>query len=765
MSATRRYRARVALGIAVLAAGYHLVSDLRYRATGQSSLLQRLELDVLDLELASRARRAPEAWGVSVAAADERAISELGPLPWSRSVYAELVERLGAIGASAVAFDVTFDRPAEFGPRPRLRDALAELQCLEGLEPELSAWLSERPDDRLARALRSNGRVVLGTVALSSAEAKAVELSLGDALDRARESAVSGLTEPVGDGLTVEHPAAGTFEEALLSRFAGLAAPTATLAASAAGVGVLNATPDDDGVNRGLPVVVAFAGQDRVLPGLAVEAVRVAQGARVELFGEVGGVSLDAIRVGSAGGPLGLGARWDLDWYGSFANSGMPVVSIADVLAGRPSTQGLAGKIVFVAATAIGTYDQRVTPLDRAGPGVHLHATLAQNLLDHRALSRPAAMVLFEVLAMLAFGALAGGLARGLGVMGQLGVGLAGAALWLALDRWLAVEMGIIVHGLLPAAQLLSTVLALALLGFVSERRERRRTRAAFGRYLSPRVLDHVLSDPERHLRLGGHRREASVLFSDIRGFTSISERLDPETLGRLLNLYLTPMTEVVFRKDGTLDKYIGDAIMAIWGAPLPMEAHAQMACEAALGMLEALQRLNVELETEGLPRLSIGIGISSGEMTIGNMGSDDFFAYTAVGDRVNLGARLEGQTKVYGVSIIVCERTYRAATDALRFRELDLVRVKGKQEPERIFELVGARAGTEQRAPSIAAFEAGLEAFRARRFTEAAQGFHAVLEQTPGDLAAQMYLEQSRLLSEQPPPDDWDGVRVATSK
>lgn len=745
---------KIAALLAGLTALYHLGTELRLEATGRTSLHQRLELTALDVKLAARGDRPPDRWAVAIAGADEKSLDRFGPLPWSRRRHAELVDRLTELGAAAIAFDMTFERGLEPPDAECGRDG--DRRGREG------------PDDELARVLRSSGRAILGVVALSKAEA----VALGTGLDRLRErlatiepALLTELVEDLPGGLSTFHPAGGAFLRGAYRRYFGLAVPTSTLARAAGRFGALNAAPDGDGVNRGLPLVLAFDRQDVLLPTLALEAVAVALDADIEVLGHPSDPAAHAVRVGARTVEIGLGGGVLLDWYGGLRGAGLPLLSIADLLDGRVPREEVEGRIVFVAATAIGTHDQRVTPLERAAPGVYIHATLAQNLIDGRHLTRPAWVIAVELLIIGLVGLVTAIALTRVGGIARVGSGLLMVVGWVALDQAVLLERGLVVHTLLPSGQVFLTLLALSVHGYLKEERARRETRAAFGRYLSPRVMEQVLSDPVRHLRLGGQRYDATVLFSDIRGFTSISESLEPEVLGRMLNQYMTPMTRIVFAEEGTLDKYIGDAIMAFWGAPIPQPDHALRACRAALDMLAELEHLNPRFEAAGLPRIAIGIGLSSGPMTIGNMGSDEFFAFTALGDRVNLGARLEGQTKSYGVSVIVCEATYAAVRNHMLCRELDLLRVKGKRAPERIYELIGPIDRVQDRLRFVEAFEAALRAFRARRFGEAERGFENARTLAGDDRCSEQYRDLSAYLRLHPPPDDWDGVREATTK
>jgi adenylate cyclase len=331
-----------------------------------------------------------------------------------------------------------------------------------------------------------------------------------------------------------------------------------------------------------------------------------------------------------------------------------------------------------------------------------------------------------------------------------------------------ALSYGFLAWGLdlcaaLPIAELL--VLFPTVLGYryLTEEREKRNIRLAFRHYLTASVMDAVLADPSM-LKLGGDKRELTVLFSDIRGFTTLSERLTPEQLVQLLNDYLTPMTDIVFDNGGTLDKYMGDAIMAFFGAPVNQPDHALRACRTACQMLEGLAILKARLAAEGLPPIEIGIGLNSGPMVVGNMGSHSRFDYTVMGDAVNLGSRLEGTNKLYHTNVIISEFTYALVKDQVVARELDSVAVKGKDKPVRIYELIAvgnppdafvAASGPQR----IAAYEAALALYRQGKFTEAQASLRLIEATWPGDGGVAYLTERVAEMLGQPPPVDWDGV------
>ena len=281
---------------------------------------------------------------------------------------------------------------------------------------------------------------------------------------------------------------------------------------------------------------------------------------------------------------------------------------------------------------------------------------------------------------------------------------------------------------------------------YMTEEKEKKKIRGAFQYYLTSSVINEMLKDPSK-LKLGGDKKNLTVLFSDIRGFTTISENMTPEDLVHLFNEYLTAMTDIVFKYDGLLDKYMGDAIMAVFGAPLDQPDHALRACSTALDMMEELKKLQKKWADEGRPVLDIGIGISSGDMVVGNMGSQMRFDYTVMGDSVNLGSSLEGINKEYGTNIVISEYTYAAVKDALFCRELDSVRVKGKKLPVKIYELLGEKKDAEKWEKAVSLFEEGLSKYKQGLWDEAIAAFRKVLEVRPDDAPAKLYIDDVRNL------------------
>jgi adenylate cyclase len=819
---------RVTMLIALVVFAYHVLSELRVLHGGPPNFEQRLELTALDVKFNARGSRPPDRWKVAVVGFDEKSIHELGPAPWPRTVHADLIRKLTALGAKSIAYDMTFERAStdatkeasqileKHAEESGLYRAAGEMQrdaerldalsseaslakgkqgkalapfvqplktaaqdarrikaAVESMKKELTTvGGTANPDLDLAAALKETNRVVLGLVDISKLEADSMGVNADQrahALRIVASSTISELITKGSGGMDFVAPhSKEAFEHGLYQKFFGVSTPLEVVARATPFFGTLNAIPDVDGVYRRVPLVSTISGSGVLLPTLALKAVEVArQPDAIQVIGREDDPSPEVITIGDLRIETELEAATTIDWYTRFTPEAMPIFSAADAIDGRLKPEDIKDRVIFIAATAAGTHDLRVTPLERAAPGVFIHATLAQNILDNRHLTRPRHVILIELLVLALIGVISGLVMTRLGVLGQVATAVIMAVGWLALDRWVFFAGGLVVYTVLPVFQIFLTLLAVALWRFIIEARERRKTRQAFGRYLAPAVMEQVLTHPEEYLKLGGRRYEATVLFSDIRGFTTISEALTPEELGMLLNRYMTPMTNIVFEHSGTLDKYIGDAVMAFWGAPLLQEKHALLACKAALKMMGKVEELNVEFEAARLPRIAIGIGLSSGPMTIGNMGSDDHFAYTALGDRVNLGARLEGQTKDYGVDIIISDACYQLVKDDMTCRELGALRVKGKFEPVRIYELIGEKAASEERMPFVSTFHAGLDAYRGQRWDEAIEHFTRAraLSGIEGDKCSDHYIAWCMEYKEEPPGPGWDGVRVATTK
>lgn len=464
------------------------------------------------------------------------------------------------------------------------------------------------------------------------------------------------------------------------------------------------------------------------------------------------------VRLGEHVMPLDGDAAW-LDYAGPAGT--FPTYSAVDVVEGRVPPGALAGKVVLVGITRYG-YDVARTPFESM-PGVEVQATALENLLRGRPLSRTSRTV--DLGAMLGLGALVSALFlwRRLHPAARVGGVLVVLGAWLLGSQWAFERRDTWAPAVGPVATVLASALTGLALAYTSEALQRRQLKKAFSHYVGEDVLDELLASPGA-LTLGGERRRLSVLFSDIRDFTTFSESLPPDRLVTVLNTYLSPMTRAVLAQGGLLDKYIGDAVMAVFGAPLKRDDHARMALACALEMHRELEALNAgPLKALGL-EFAIGVGINTGEMVVGNMGSQTRFDYTVTGDAVNLASRLEGLTKRYGVFCLVGDATRAAAPPDFRFRALDLVQVKGKHEAIAVWELLGGPGREVAGYQQLDAWQRGLDAFRAGRLPEAREAFGAFAAANPRDGVVQGYLERLATLPAEAPPD-FSPVTVFTKK
>lgn len=440
----------------------------------------------------------------------------------------------------------------------------------------------------------------------------------------------------------------------------------------------------------------------------------------------------------------------------------------------------LKDKLLFFGATATGIFDLRVTPFEENFPGVETHANMLSNLMVEYAKERGMADAVkglpgflrtypetegpIMMASMLIVGLLLSGLLTYFGSVAGLAITAASLSGVYAIDRFVLFNSGIVTTVLLPITQISALFVSLTFYKYFTEERKKRELKGTFEKYVSPAIVNEILSDPS-NIELGGKKMDLTVMFSDVRGFTTISEKLDPRALSDLLNSYLTPMTNLVFEHKGTLDKYMGDAVMAFWGAPIHFPDHAKHAARCALKMLDKLKELQAEYRAKGLPEIDIGIGLNTGEMSVGNMGSDTVRSYTVMGDAVNLGSRLEGINKEYGTRIIVSEFTHEAIKDQFICREVDWVRVKGKAQPVRIFELVAEKSVPAETQKLLESFQLGFEAYHKQDWDGAIAQFTEALNIKPSDEPSKLYLERCHEYKVTPPPADWDGVFTMTTK
>lgn len=546
----------------------------------------------------------------------------------------------------------------------------------------------------------------------------------------------------------------------------GYIANLAELQKNAASAGHINNWPDDDGVTRRVPMLAEYQGA--YYESLSLAMVRVWLGSPpVEPLLADGGLSADYaglewLQVGSLKIPVDDTMSSLVPYRGG--KGSFRYISIADVLNDRTDVADLKGKIVLVGTTAPGLLDLRPTPIDPVYPGVEIQANLIAGMIDGDIKQKPPYVVGAEFMLLLFLGLT---MALSLPFLSPLKSTLGTLLmLFLTLATNVAVFQG--GHVVLPLAS--GLVLALLLFtfnmvyGFFIEARGKRQITGLFGQYVPPELVDEMARNPEK-FSMEGESREMTVLFTDVRGFTTISEGLDPKELSRLMNEFLTPLTEVIYRHRGTIDKYMGDCIMAFWGAPLPDPEHARHGMEAAIEMQATLHRLQPEFSARGWPEIRIGVGLNTGRMSVGNMGSKIRLAYTVMGDAVNLASRLEGITKEYGADIIVGEGTRDAVPDVV-FRELDLVRVKGKDVAVAIFEPLGFREQIDKdRHDEMKLFQQALNLYRSQKWDEAELQLFNLQKLSPDGKLYRTFIERIAFLRANPPGPGWDGAFTFETK
>ena len=561
--------------------------------------------------------------------------------------------------------------------------------------------------------------------------------------------------EAQGPGML--HPAPGVAQA-----FEVFVRPTGTLSKAATAEGTVNITTDRDTVVRSLPLLLV-AGEETI-PALALTTV--ARFIRRPTILDASATDREVYAAGRAV-PISETGSLLINFLGPPSTPErigvVPIVSLVDVLNGVLDHSQVRDKIVLIGWTTRGV-DEFATPTTANTRmwGVEVQANAIETILSERYLRTASPTMTTGLIVVLSlFSAL---------LVAALGPFLAtiGAVILIGLYLLIAAilfDTGMLLNLVYPPAAIALGFAGALVYRVVFELGQQRVIRGVMARYLSPSVSQWVLKDPDR-LNLGGETRTMTVLFCDLRGFTTFSHVLAPQALVALLNDYMTAMTRIVFKHDGVLDKYIGDAIMAFWNAPLDQSDHARRACETALDMIQTLLNLQQEWVRRGLPKLEVGIGINTGSMVVGNMGSRDRLAYTVLGDTVNVASRMEGLSKEYRTRTVVGEATRRAAGDLFVFRALDLVAVKGRSEPVAVYELVG-RPGDVSAAEleRLQRYHDGIELYRTRQWKEAARLFDVLVGAAPEDGPIALYRTRCRTLIMQPPADDWNGVYVATSK
>ncbi|MFP3867374.1 MAG: CHASE2 domain-containing protein [Desulfobacteraceae bacterium] len=720
----------------------------------EPNFIKLIELKIYDLMFQMRGAVAPGP-EVVIVAIDDASIKALGRWPWSRRQITRLVERLDQAQARVVGFDMIFaEKEEETGLRV-LKELQAEIDRRDWRPPGFQNWLQKQekvadPDGKLAQALGQQGAVVLGYYfpGLGSQKYPGGDLEMQISPELLKSSAYNLVRW--------QSPRARQFPLLTAPR---MEANIPRLMAAAARTGYFNATPDDDGTIRRLPLVIRHRGE--LVAPLPLGVLQQYLG-NPPLGITIAEHGVSQLRLGNRQIPVDNCGRFLINFRGPAQT--FKYYSFIDVVQGRVPLTDFEDRIVLVGATAVGIYDIRVTPFESVYPGVEVHATVIDNILQQDYLKNSEGLFRLDLWGMIALSLLLGGCLPRLRAAGGFLLFLFMVAVYITAGFYLFMGHRLHLQMVYPLNCLATVYVGVTLMRFLAEERERRRIRAAFQSFVAPEVVNEMLQHPEK-LRLGGEKRELTVMFSDIRGFTTLAENMEAETLVSLLHAYLTPMTEIVFKHGGTVDKYIGDALMAIYGAPLDLPEHADQAVRTALEMTAVLKQLCREWQPRGWPEIKIGVGINSGLMSVGNMGSERLFDYTVIGDDVNLASRLEGLNKQYGTEILVSEFTARRLQNSFILREVDRVRVKGKQVSVSIFEVRGQGPPTAAEAQFLETFHQALTAFRQCQWEQAERLLTDCLSSHPNDNPARKLLSRCRQFAQNPPPPDWDGTATLSEK
>ncbi|HZL31899.1 MAG TPA: adenylate/guanylate cyclase domain-containing protein [Pseudolabrys sp.] len=673
---------------------------------------------------------------------DEASLAAYGQWPWPRTLLAELVTKLSRLGSVAIAFDIIFAEPDRMSP------AVAA-KSFRDLDETTRAQLMKLPsnDDVLAEAIK-HSRVVLGE--------SGYHLPLPQTGPK---------PPPVGFAMMGPDPSR------YLVDFPGLISNVPVLEMAAIGHGLLTIQSESDGIVRRVPLVMKAQGS--LMPALSLEMLRVVTGAgAIRIKSDTAGISSVAIP--------GLEMPTDRNgrlWIHFARHDPARYVSAKDVLQDRVPPDRIARKLVLIGTSAVGLRDIKATPIDPAMSGVEAHAQILESVLTKSMLVYPNYAIGAELAATVLFGLAIVAVGPVIGATAMLALGALVGAILAAGSWYFFARQSILIDATYPLLATFLIYLTLIFINYFREQLQRRRIRSAFGQYLAPSLVEQLAHSHET-LTLGGEDREMTIMFSDVRGFTTISEiyKDDPQGLTTLMNNFLTPMTNAIIDHHGTIDKYIGDAIMAFWNAPLHDHAHEINACEAALEMLTRVVTINAQREKEALESgmrfipLKIGIGLNSGRCVVGNMGSDLRFNYSVLGDCVNLASRLEGQSKTYDVPVVIGSKTAQAARQKFAILELDFITVKGKTEPETIYTVLGredvARSGKFLEMHGLVSEMLSL--YRKQDFAAAAKAVVQCRAASEGfglDRLFDIYSIRIAGFEKEAPPMDWNGVFALDTK
>lgn len=707
-------------------------------------LVENLNNATYDLILQSNLQQLPEIKNDSVAviAIDDASIREQGRWPWSRKKIAQLVKNLKSLGATVIAFDILFSEP-EINI---IRTTLNELNYLPtstqtSLQPTLTKLIPYFDYDRQFSDVLQQGDQVLGF-----------------AFKPFSKRTVGLLPQPL---FKLDANQVQTSQIPIMSGYLG---NIAILQNTAKYGGFLNSTPDSDGALRYTNLLMIY--NDGVYPSLSLEAIRLfllSNKIALKTSSYNGKPIIEGIQLENMIIPTDEKGRVLIPFrVGAYA---FPYFSATDILKNKIAQSAIAGKIIFIGATSTGLGDLKTTALTNNYPGVEVHASVASAVLDHYFPSKPSWTKGLEFLLILTLGLLGAFIFPFFNALWLAIILIVTFVVWLSITTWLWITHSIVLILFFP----LFTIVFLAFINMINSylvaSRQRKEIKSVFGQYVPQQHIETILKSSNDQL-LSGESKDLSILFADIREFTTIAETMSATQLKMQLNEYLTAMTKVIFNQEGTIDKYVGDMIMAFWNAPLVEKNHAQKAVLAGLEMQEQLIEVNNYFTSLDLTPIQICIGINTGPVNVGDMGSKYRRAYTAIGDAVNLASRLESMCRYYGIDILVGEETYKLTNTTFAYQHIDKVRVKGKNQGVDIYLPINLLNKTsEDQLQEINLHDQALDYYFNQQWIEAKQLFAKLVIDYPTRPLYKLYHERVQLFSSNPPSKNWDGVYISTLK
>jgi len=714
--------------------------------------LDLMELKTIDARFKSRKKIEPSS-DVVLAVIDEKSIAKEGKWMWPRSKMADLVTGLSNAGAKVIAFDIGFLEPDDKRIVEVINNIQSSLHNLNSEEIQFLHHLKSTTDNDKALAdsiKNSSAKIVLGYFfqndikALEHTDRKDIQIHQKNILNSRYQFERYSSKEAKNIEL-----AEMVFPQSNIKEISDAASLS----------GYFNFFPDDDGAVRWLHTVLKFK-ETHYAP---LSLVTVSAFLDSPLSINIDEYGVQNIQVGNLAIPTDESGRVLINYRGE--EKSFPHISVTDILRGDVPHNKLKNKIVLIGATAIGIYDLRVTPFGSVFPGIEIHANIVDSILAEDFLHKPKWSAIFDVLAILLAGIFLGIVLPRVEVIPGVLAGLLVFMGYIFFCQYLFSTYGIVLNLVYPLSVILLIYVSITAFRYFMETKKKRFIKNAFSTYLAPTVVNQLLESPG-NLELGGEERYITAFFSDVQGFTSISEALTPNEIVELLNEFLTEMTNIIFKHEGTVDKFEGDAIIAFFGAPNVLKNHAERTCIACIKMQKRLSELREKWKEDDKPQLKMRIGLCTGNAVVGNMGSENRMDYTMMGDTVNTAARLEGVNKIYGIYTLISETTCKAAGSSIATREIDTIYVVGKNEPVTIYQLLGKAADVDNLMKQVNGhYAAGLHAYRNQDWDKAIKLFNAALKISPDDGPSKTMIDRSNKFKSDPPEKNWNGSYAVTAK